>query len=196
MRPRRVLHSPTAEPEPFDAAAFPGLDERRRADGGAASQRWRELIASNVTVMADGAMGTMLFANGLLFGDPPEVWNLSKPDVVRRIHRGYLDAGSQAVIPAEIEPALADKVRRLAVAAFKAVDAAGLARVDFFLDRTSGHLYLNEINTMPGFTEISMYPKLWAASGISFPELVTRIAELALERFSDRSRNQTNLNLE
>ena len=65
MRPRRVLHSPTAEPEPFDPAAFPGLEERRRADGGAASERWRELIAANRTVIADGAMGTMLFANGL-----------------------------------------------------------------------------------------------------------------------------------
>jgi len=103
----------------------------------------------------------------------------------------YLDTGSQALIPAEIPPAVADEVRRMAVAAFKAVDAAGLARVDFFLDRASGQLYLNEINTMPGFTEISMYPKLWAAGGLSFPDLVTRIAELALERFSDRSRNQT-----
>jgi D-alanine-D-alanine ligase len=108
----------------------------------------------------------------------------------------YLDTGSQALIPAEIPPALADEVRRLAVAAFKAVDAAGLARVDFFLDRTSGYLYLNEINTMPGFTEISMYPKLWAATGLTFPDLVTRIAELAIERFSDRSRNQINLKLE
>jgi 5-methyltetrahydrofolate--homocysteine methyltransferase len=98
MRPRRILHSPTAEPEPFDPAAFPGLDERRRADGGAASEAWREVMASNATVLADGAMGTMLFANGLLFGDPPEVWNLSKPDVVRRIHRGYLDAGSQILM--------------------------------------------------------------------------------------------------
>src|SRR6202022_4542020 len=105
----------------------------------------------------------------------------------------YLDAGSQALIPAEISAELASDVRRLAVAAFKAVTAAGLARVDFFLDRETGHLYLNEINTMPGFTEISMYPKLWAASGIPFPDLVTRIAELALERFSDRSRNQTSL---
>src|SRR6187551_2398450 len=98
MRTRRVLHSPTVEPEPFDPAAFPGIEERRRADGGAASERWRELIAANRTVLADGAMGTMLFANGLMFGDPPEVWNLSKPDVIRRIHRGYLDAGSQILM--------------------------------------------------------------------------------------------------
>jgi 5-methyltetrahydrofolate--homocysteine methyltransferase len=86
------------EIEPVDPAAFPGVDERLRADGGAASERWRELVAENDTIIADGAMGTMLFANGLLFGDPPEVWNLSKPDIVRRIHRGYLDAGSQIIM--------------------------------------------------------------------------------------------------
>jgi D-alanine-D-alanine ligase len=103
----------------------------------------------------------------------------------------YLDAGSQALIPADISAALAGEVQRLAVAAFKAVDASGLARVDFFLERGTDHLYLNEINTMPGFTEISMYPKLWEASGVSFAELVTRIAELGLERFEDRSRNRT-----
>jgi 5-methyltetrahydrofolate--homocysteine methyltransferase len=92
------MHSPTAQPEPFDPAAFPGLAQRRRADDGAASERWIDLVASTPTVIADGAMGTMLFANGLLFGDPPEVWNLSKPDVVRRIHRGYIDAGSQILM--------------------------------------------------------------------------------------------------
>jgi 5-methyltetrahydrofolate--homocysteine methyltransferase len=86
------------ENEPVDPAAFPGIEERLRADGGAASERWRELVAENHTIIADGAMGTMLFANGLLFGDPPEVWNLSKPDIVRRIHRGYLDAGSQIIM--------------------------------------------------------------------------------------------------
>jgi 5-methyltetrahydrofolate--homocysteine methyltransferase len=98
MRPRRVLQNPTIEVEPFDPTAFPRVEERMRADGGAASQRWRDLIAANRTIVADGAMGTMLFANGLLFGDPPEVWNLTKPDVVRKIHRGYLDAGSQILM--------------------------------------------------------------------------------------------------
>jgi D-alanine-D-alanine ligase len=103
----------------------------------------------------------------------------------------YLDSGSEALIPADISPDLADDVRRMAVAAFKAVDAAGLARVDFFLERGSNRLYLNEINTMPGFTEISMYPKLWHASGLSFAELVTRVAELGIERFAERARNET-----
>ena len=100
MRPRRAIsgQATTIDVEPFDPAAFPGIEERRRADGGAASQKWRDLLAANDTIIADGAMGTMLFANGLLFGDPPEVWNLSKPDIVRRVHRGYLDAGSQIIM--------------------------------------------------------------------------------------------------
>jgi 5-methyltetrahydrofolate--homocysteine methyltransferase len=100
MRPRRAIsgQATTIEVEPFDPAAFPGIEERRRADGGAASRKWHDLVAANDTIIADGAMGTMLFANGLLFGDPPEVWNLSKPDIVRRIHRGYLDAGSQIIM--------------------------------------------------------------------------------------------------
>jgi 5-methyltetrahydrofolate--homocysteine methyltransferase len=83
---------------PFDAAAFPGVDARRAIDGGVASARWRELLAEGNTVLADGAMGTMLFAAGLQFGDPPEVWNLTNPDLVRRVHRGYLDAGSRIVM--------------------------------------------------------------------------------------------------
>ena len=103
----------------------------------------------------------------------------------------YLDSGSQAIIPADIPPEVAHAVQELAVRAFKAVDGSGLARVDFFLERNSGKLYLNEINTMPGFTRISMYPKLWEASGVPFDELVSRIAELGLERFGERARNQT-----
>jgi D-alanine-D-alanine ligase len=108
----------------------------------------------------------------------------------------YIDSGSQAIIPADIPSETAQQVRSLAVSAFSAVDAKGLARVDFFLDRASGQLYLNEINTMPGFTEISMFPKLWEASGVSFAELVTRIAELGLERFAERARNETRYTLD
>lgn len=103
----------------------------------------------------------------------------------------YIDSGSQAIIPADVQHEIAREVQRLAVEAFKAVDGSGLARVDFFLERNSAKLYLNEINTMPGFTRISMYPKLWEASGVPFDELVTRIAELGLERFAERARNQT-----
>src|SRR5512143_2950366 len=96
-RPRRAPRSDAPSPGPFDLAAFPALDERRRA-GGPQRARWEALLAGGGPVLADGAMGTMLFAAGLQFGDPPEVWNLSHPDVVRRIHRGYLDAGSRIVM--------------------------------------------------------------------------------------------------
>jgi D-alanine-D-alanine ligase len=75
--------------------------------------------------------------------------------------------------------------RQLAVRAFKAIDCQGMARVDFLLDRETGELYLNELNTIPGFTTISMYPKLWAASGLPFPRLLDRLIELAVERKTD-----------
>ena len=111
-------------------------------------------------------------------------------------HAKYIDTGSQAIIPADVPAEVAEDVRTTAVRAFKAVEASGLARVDFFLERGTDRLYLNEINTMPGFTRISMFPKLWEASGVPYAELVSRIAELGLERFADRARNQTSLTAE
>jgi D-alanine-D-alanine ligase len=94
----------------------------------------------------------------------------------------YLDEdGARLVIPAEIPDGLMGRVQRMAVTAFRAVECAGMARVDFFL-RGDDELWLNEINTIPGFTSISMYPKLWAASGVPYPELVDRLLELAIER--------------
>jgi 5-methyltetrahydrofolate--homocysteine methyltransferase len=84
--------------EPVDHDAFPDTATRRAIDGGKASQKFRDLLAQDGPVMADGAMGTMLFANGLQFGDPPEVWNLTQPDVIRRIQRGYLEAGSRIIM--------------------------------------------------------------------------------------------------
>jgi D-alanine-D-alanine ligase len=94
----------------------------------------------------------------------------------------YLDEGSVPIIPADLDDATSAQVRALAVEAFKAVDGAGLARVDFLLARESGRLYLNEVNTLPGFTTISMYSKLWAASGLDYPALLDRLIQLALER--------------
>ena len=106
----------------------------------------------------------------------------------------YLDSGSQAMIPAPIEPEVAAEVQRPAIQAFQAVDAAGPASTSS--SNAAPGLYLNEINTMPGFTEISMYPKLWQASGVSFADLVARIAELALERHAERAQNETSFNPE
>ncbi len=103
----------------------------------------------------------------------------------------YLDEGSQLLIPAPISAETAEEVRAQAVRAFRAVDAAGMGRVDFFLERPTGQIYVNEINTIPGFTRISMYPKLWEASGLPYPALVDRLIQLAIERFEDKQRSQT-----
>jgi D-alanine-D-alanine ligase len=102
----------------------------------------------------------------------------------------YVDGQARVVIPAEIPSDLAEAVRALAVRAFAAVDGSGLARVDFFLERPTGRLLLNEINTMPGFTAASMYPMLWAASGLPLPALVDRLVSLALERHDARARRR------
>jgi D-alanine-D-alanine ligase len=103
----------------------------------------------------------------------------------------YLDNKSQCIIPADIPQATAEEIRRQAVQAFLALDLSGLARVDFFLEKETGQVYINEVNTLPGFTEISMYPKLWEASGLPYTELLDRLIELALERHADRQRNRT-----
>jgi D-alanine-D-alanine ligase len=94
----------------------------------------------------------------------------------------YLDEhGAELVIPADIPPETLEDVQRLSIAAFRAIDASGLARVDFFLT-SDGRLFVNELNTIPGFTSISMYPKLWEASGVPYADLVDRLIELAIER--------------
>ncbi|HTW32568.1 MAG TPA: D-alanine--D-alanine ligase family protein [Candidatus Sulfotelmatobacter sp.] len=102
----------------------------------------------------------------------------------------YLDEGSQLVIPAKLTKAETKKVQDLAVRAFKAVDCSGLARVDFLMDPKTKKIYLNEINTMPGFTAISMYPKLWAASGLEYSDLIDRLIQLGIERHEDKKKNQ------
>lgn len=100
----------------------------------------------------------------------------------------YIDEASELLIPAPIPAATAEKICSLAIQAFKATDCAGMARADFLLDKTTGELFLGEINTIPGFTKISMYPKLWEASGISYPALIDRLIELALERKAEKDR--------
>jgi D-alanine-D-alanine ligase len=102
----------------------------------------------------------------------------------------YLAEGSELVIPAKITKAEMKTVQTLSIAAFQAVDCTGLARVDFLMDPKSRRIYVNEINTMPGFTAISMYPKLWAATGVSYPELIDRLIRLGIERHEDKKRNQ------
>jgi len=98
----------------------------------------------------------------------------------------YIDPGSRLLIPAPVTEDQARRIRDLALRAFRALDLCGMARADFFLDRTSEAIFLNEVNTIPGFTPISMYPKLWEASGLPFPALVDRLIHLALERHAEK----------
>lgn len=105
----------------------------------------------------------------------------------------YIDAGSKLLIPAPLDEALAAHVRQQAIDAFRAVDGAGLARVDFLLDGASGELFVNEVNTMPGFTTISMYAKLWAASGLDYPTLLDRLVALALDRHREKQQLRTSM---
>jgi D-alanine-D-alanine ligase len=102
----------------------------------------------------------------------------------------YLVEGSRPIIPAKLPKGKLKEVQRLAIAAFQAVDCAGLARVDFLMDPRSEKIYVNEINTMPGFTSISMYPKLWAASGVPYAELIDRLILFGLERHAEKKQNQ------
>jgi len=105
----------------------------------------------------------------------------------------YLDEASKTVIPAELTKNMTDEVRNLAVAAFKAIDCAGMARVDFLLAGDSGTLYLNELNTIPGFTTISMYSKMWEASGVTYAQLLDRLIALAIERHAEKQQLRTSM---
>ncbi len=98
----------------------------------------------------------------------------------------YVTADTDLIVPADLPATVTERVRQLAIAAFQAIDCAGMARVDFFVARDFGKIYVNEINTIPGFTAISMYPKLWQASGLSYPALLDRLISLAIERHAER----------
>jgi len=102
----------------------------------------------------------------------------------------YIDKETQLIVPADLPDGVSRKVQEIALRAFKAVDAAGLARVDFFVSKKENKIYLSEINTIPGFTSVSMYPRLWKASGVSYPDLIDRLIQLALERHQDKKQNK------
>ncbi|MBC8499419.1 MAG: D-alanine--D-alanine ligase [Candidatus Atribacteria bacterium] len=102
----------------------------------------------------------------------------------------YIDKETQLIVPADLPDEVSQEVQEIALRAFKAVDAAGMARVDFFVSKKENKIYLSEINTIPGFTSVSMYPRLWEASGIPYSELISRLIQLALERHQDKNQNK------
>ena len=105
----------------------------------------------------------------------------------------YLDEGSAPLIPAPLTPQQAAGIRRMSIEAFLAVDGAGMARVDFLMGRDTGEIFVNEVNTIPGFTTISMYPKMWAESGLSYGALIDRLIELAMERHAEKQQLRTSI---
>jgi D-alanine-D-alanine ligase len=107
----------------------------------------------------------------------------------------YLEEGTALLIPAKLKPAQVKKIQQLAVVAFRTLELSGMARVDFFLEKKGGKLFLNEVNTIPGFTSISMYPKLWEATGIPFRELIDRLIALALEVHAEKARTKYQIEL-
>ncbi|MEM7345144.1 MAG: D-alanine--D-alanine ligase [Chloroflexota bacterium] len=107
----------------------------------------------------------------------------------------YLDDSSDLLIPAPLSEEYTEMIQNLAILSYQALDCSGLARCDFLLDNDNGTLFVNEVNTMPGFTPISKYPKLWEASGLSYSELIDRLIDLAIERFTDKQENETNFDV-
>ena len=107
----------------------------------------------------------------------------------------YLEEGTKLIIPARLTPAQVKRFRTYAVGAYRAIECTGMARVDFFLERRTGRIYVNEINTIPGFTAISMYPKLWEASGLSYRELLDKLIELALAQHREKARTKYSIEL-
>ncbi len=101
------------------------------------------------------------------------------------------DAGTELKVPAELTPELTRTIQEIAIRAFQAIDGSGLARVDFFLERGTNRILVNEINTIPGFTSVSMYPKMWAKTGLTYPALIDRLIQLALDRYADKKKSKT-----
>jgi D-alanine-D-alanine ligase len=107
----------------------------------------------------------------------------------------YLESGTQLIIPAKLTRKQTAQFQDYALRAFRAIDGTGMARVDFFLERSTNKIFLNEVNTIPGFTSISMYPKMWEASGVSYSELIDRLIQLALEQHAEKSRTKYSIEL-
>jgi D-alanine-D-alanine ligase len=167
-------------------------------------KRWEDLDAALVDafrydtrVLIEQGIDAREVEVAVLDGDPPFVSVASELNAHPKhefysYEAKYIDQdGATVDLPAKLEPAQMERVRELAKTAFLALECSGLARVDFFLDRQSGEFYFNEINTLPGFTAISMYPKMMEASGMAYRDLITRLIELALERHAERAALKT-----
>jgi D-alanine-D-alanine ligase len=170
-----------------------------RADDAESLKRGISLAAEfDRKIIVEEALEMREIECAVLGNDQPEA---SRPGeyIIRDSSKAFLDytekyagtGNNEFVVPAAVSAELEERIRKMAVAAFKAIDGSGLARVDFFLRNDNGELLVNEINTMPGLTDASGYPKMWAGTGKPFSEVIDRLVELAFERHTDRKRNKT-----
>jgi D-alanine-D-alanine ligase len=162
----------------------------RVADRGSARKALIDAARYDLRVMIEPALDVREIECAVLGGRDPEasVPGEIVPDGEFYDYGAkYVSEGSQLLVPAPLDKEVSDEIRSLACRAFRVIDGWGMARVDFFLNRVTGALYVNELNTLPGFTEISMYPMLWEASNLPLPTLIDRLIELALERRHDRA---------
>ncbi len=149
----------------------------------------RQAARYDEKVMVERAVNAREIEVGVLGNDRPEASVVGEIVPKREFYdyeSKYVDDDTDLLVPAPIPDAVAEQARALALRAFRALEGAGMARVDFFLDRDTGELWMNELNSLPGFTEVSMYPRLWQASGLGYPALLDRLIELALERHRRR----------
>ena len=145
-------------------------------------------------VVAEKALDAREIECAVLGNDDPEATGLGEIVPSGEFYdyaSKYLDDASELLIPAELEPEMTERIREYALSAFRALDLRGFARVDFFVERETDQCYINEVNTLPGFTPISMFPKLWEAAGLSYRRLIERLVELALELAGQQDRRQT-----
>lgn len=145
-------------------------------------------------VMVERAVDAREIEVAVIGGRPPEAsvpGEIVSPAEFYDYESKYVDERTELVIPADLPKALAERIRGLAVQAFEALEGEGLARVDFFVERSTSEVSINELNSLPGFTESSMFPRLWEASGLGYPALLDRLIELALERRHQRSKLET-----
>jgi D-alanine-D-alanine ligase len=183
--------------KPANAGSSVGVSKVKSA--GELESALRAALAFDTKVLIEAAVNAREIECAVLGNDEPEA---SMPAEIVVHHKDgfysydakYVDAdGADAKIPAELPPEGMARVRRLAVETFRALELAGMARVDFFLDRDRGDFYVNEVNTIPGFTAISMYPKMWETSGVPIKELVSRLIDLAIERRAARRALKTQI---
>jgi D-alanine-D-alanine ligase len=169
--------------KPADLGSSVGVTKVKRAEDLASAVR--DAFRYTRKVLVEQAVDAREIEVAVLGGERPEA-SVPGEIVPKRewydYEAKYVDDDTELLVPAPLPEATAAEARRLALEAFRVVEGEGLARVDFFLDRKTGRLYVNEVNSLPGFTEVSMFPRLWIASGLSYPGLIDRLIELALER--------------